>query len=107
MDGGGPRLKSCMTPTELHCKFQRSVIPPEYSSTDSDSRGAISVHSGLTDLFCFLSSLWSHFNPSHVFISSLEMESLLRINLDGKIMTALYYLTEPKFRAKADLMNSQ
>ena len=60
-----------------------------------------------TDLFCFLSSLWSHFNPSHVSISSLEMESLLRINLDGKIMTALYYLTEPKFRAKADLMNSQ
>ena len=60
-----------------------------------------------TDLFCFLSSLWSHFNPSHVSISSLEMESLLRIDLDGKIMTALYYLTEPKFRAKADLMNSK
>ena len=35
------------------------------------------------------------------------MESLLHINLDGKIMTALYYLTAPKFRAKADLMNSQ
>ena len=51
MDGGGPRLKSCMTPTELHCKFQRSVIPPEYSSTDSDSRGAISVHSGLKQTY--------------------------------------------------------
>ena len=48
VDGGGLRLKSCMiSSTELHCKFQRSVIPPNYSTTDSDCRGAISVHSGL------------------------------------------------------------
>ena len=51
VDGSGPRLKSCMTPAELHCKFQKSVIPPEYSSTDSDSRGAISVHSGLKQTY--------------------------------------------------------
>ena len=48
VDGGGLRLKSCMiSSTELHCKFQRSVIPPNYSTTDSDCRGAISAHSGL------------------------------------------------------------
>lgn len=49
--GGGPRFKSCMTPTELHWKFQRFAIPPDYSSTDSDSRGAISVHSGLKQTY--------------------------------------------------------
>jgi len=58
---GGGGVDRMISSAELHCKFQRSVIPPNYSTTDSDCRGAISVHSGLkkTDGFVFSKSVFN------------------------------------------------